>query len=70
MWRTPQAGMAVHILPYSKLGERVYDRNYVSDVRTIRTHNLLIVSPAYYHLAITTDYLVIIRLNTLTISII
>ena len=46
----------------------MHDRNYISDVRRIRIHNLLIVSPAYYHLAITTDNLVIIRVNTLTIS--
>ena len=56
------------VLPYSKPGERVHDRNNIFDVRRIRTHNLLIVSSAYYYLAITSDYLVIIRVNTLTIS--
>ena len=54
--------------PYSKPEERVHDRNYISEVRRIRTHNLFIVSPAYYHLTITTDYLVIIRVNTSTIN--
>ena len=68
MWRTSPAEKMVCILPYSKPEERVHDRYYISDVGRIRTHNLLIVSPAYYHLAITTDYLVIIRVNTLTIS--
>ena len=68
MWRTSLAEKTVHILPYCKPEERVHDRNYISDVDMIRTRNLLIVSPAYYHLAITTDNLVIIRVNTLTIS--
>ena len=54
---------------FPKPGERAHDRNYISDVSRIQTHNLFIVSHAYYRLAIPTDYVVIIRVNTLTISI-
>ena len=51
----PASQKTVRISPYCKLGERVHDRNYISDVSRIGTHNLLIVSTAYYHIAITTD---------------
>ena len=39
------------ILPngLSKHGERAHDRNFLSAVGGIRTHNLLIDSPACYH---------------------
>ena len=53
-WKT------VRILPNSKPGERLHDRNFISAVGRIRTHNLLINSPAHYHWAITTVYLDII----------
>ena len=45
----------VLILPngLSKLGERAHDRNKISAVGGIRTHNLLIDSPACYRWAIT-----------------
>ena len=45
----------VLILPkgLGKPGERANDRNFISAVGGIRTHNLLIDSPAYYHCAIT-----------------
>ena len=33
----------------NKPGERVHDRNLISAVGMIRTHNLLINSPACYH---------------------
>ena len=41
----------VLILPngLSKPGERAHDRNSISGVGGIRTHNLLIDSPACYH---------------------
>ena len=55
--------MPVLILPngMSKPGEREHDRNLISAVGGIRTHNLLIDSPAYHHWAIT-------ALNDLNIS--
>ena len=38
----------VRILPNSKTGERAHDRNEISAVDRIRTHNLLIDSSAFY----------------------
>ena len=42
---------SVLILPngLSKPGEQAHDRNLISTVGGIRTHNVLINSPAYYH---------------------
>ena len=45
----PGRRKTVRILSNSKPGERVHDRNYISAVGRIRTHNLLINSPAHYH---------------------
>ena len=41
----------VFILPngLNKPGERAHDRNFISVMGGIRTHNLLIDSPAFYH---------------------
>ena len=47
----PASRKTVRILPYSKPGERAHDRNCICDVSRIRTHSLLILSPAYYHIA-------------------
>ena len=47
----PSRRIPVVILPngLSKPGERAHDRNLISVVGAIRTHNLLINSPACYH---------------------
>ena len=64
----PGRRKTVRVLSNSKPGERVHDRNYISAVGRMRTHNFLINSSAHYHRAITTVYLDIIMAYTLTIS--
>ena len=54
MWRTPATESRYSFTEWlSKPGERAHDRNSISAVGGIRTHNLLIDSPACYHWAIT-----------------
>ena len=57
----------VLILPneLSKPGEQAHDKNKIFAVGGIRTHNLLIGSPACYHWAITVLWAVKAYINTM-----